>query len=309
LPLLSEVPHRFHSFALEHNRIATTWENCLAFLSSESFNAERLTAYLADAATMKILSKNAIPSRKEALPLSQFLLNNDGLGEGAYRSYVAIMPWKFNNFPPKINLEKLKILVEEDRISFTATSFESLSKQPEIQVLFATKNIDTFLGGSNDYKVDDDFRMELLRSSISDDEKRIVIRDMDPDSISTDALSAAVVGPILDRTSLEPVQLGFDMVRSLIVNSRPIEVQVSLLNKSQETLSEDQVRGILAEFEEPYSDIAAYGKSPTIQNTSENRSMTEWLDRRQIISSWKPTPTEKDLRIHTFKTNSGNVDE
>lgn len=302
LPLLSEVPHHFHAFALEHKRIAATWENCLAYLSSKSFNAERLTAYLADADVMKVLLKEPMPDNEDALPLSQFLLNNGSFENGTYRSYAAILPWIFKNFPADFSAEKLKVLVEEERISFSPKSFESLSEQPELQVSFSAKNIDAFLGNSSNYEVDDGFRMGLLRSKISDDKKRIVIRDMDPASISADGSRASVVGPILDRTSFEPMELGFELVRSLIVNSKPIVVQVSLLNKSQEVLSDEQVRGILAEFEEPYGDIVSYGKSPKIQNISENRSMVKWLEQRQIISSWKPTLTEKELRIHTFRS-------
>lgn len=302
LPLLSEVPHNFHAFALEHKRIAATWENCLAFLSSESFNAERLTAYLADADVMKVLLKETMPNNKEALPLAQFLLNNGGFVNGTYRSYVADLPWKFKNFPTDFSSEKLKILIEEERISFSPQSFESLNDYPELQVLFSAKNIDAYLGNSSNYEVDDGFRIGLLRSNIPDDKKRIVVKDMDPAAISADTSRASVVGPILDRTSFDPTELGFDFVRSLVVNSRPVAVQTSLLNKCQEVLSDEQVRGVLAEFEEPFSDIAVFGKSPRIPNASENRSLVEWLERRQIISSWKPTLTEKELRIHTFRS-------
>ncbi|MGJ8533546.1 MAG: P-loop NTPase fold protein [Alphaproteobacteria bacterium] len=302
LPLLSEVPQHFHTFALEHKRIAASWKNCLTFLSSESFDAERLTAYLADADVMKVLLKKPMPENEEALPLSQFLLNNGGFGNGPYRSYAGILPRKFKDFPADFSSEKLKILVEEERISFSPKSFKSLSETPELQVSFSARNIDAFLGNSSNYEVDDSFRMGLLGTKISDDKKRIVVQDMDPASIATDASRASVVGPILDRTSFEPIKLGFDLVRSLIVNSKPIAIQVSLLNKSQEVLPDEQVRGILAEFDEPYSDIAVFGKSPRIPNTPENRSLAEWLERQQIISSWKPMLTEKELRINTFRS-------
>lgn len=302
LPLLSEVPHHLHAFALGRKRVAATWENCLAFLSSESFNADKLTEYLTDADVMKALLKEAIPKNEGALPLSQFLLNNADFGNGVYRSYAARLPWKFKNFPTDFNSEKLKILIEEEQISFTPKSYETLNELPELQVLFAAKNIDTFLGNSSDYEVDDVFRMGLLRSNISDDQKRLIVSEMDHGSISADASRAAVVGPILERTKFIPKELGFELVHSLIVNSKPIDVQVSLLNKSQEILSDEQVRGILAQLEAPYKDVAEYGKSPKVQNNPKNRSMVEWLEKRQIISSWKTTLTEKEIRIHTFRS-------
>lgn len=302
LPLLSEVPNHFHAFALEHKRVAATWVNSLAYLSSESFNAERFTSYLADSEVMNVLLEEAIPDNKEALPLSQFLLNNDGFGNGTYRSYAAILPWKFKSFPNDFSVEKLKILIEEERISYTPQSFENLGEQLELKVLFTAKNIDTFLGSQSDYEIDDSFRMALLGSRISDDKKRTIFQDMDPTWISTDASRASIVGPILDRTNFEPIKLGFELVRTLIVNSRPVDVQVSLLNKSQEVLTEQQVRDILSEFDKPYNDIAGFGNSPRIQNTSENRSMVEWLQQRELISSWKPTPTEKEIRVYTFRS-------
>lgn len=302
LPSLTKIPHHLHPYALEHNRIEVSWENCLAFLLSESFNYERLTTYLQDDGNMKALCAKDIPSDKYSFAIHQFLLNNEGFSSDTYRSYVSKLPKKFKKFPSELSSEKLRILIEERSISFSARNFEFLGDQLDLKVLFVAQNIDAFIRFSDDLEVDDYFRMKLLSSKISNDQKRTILNDIDPESVAADAARASVVGPILDRTSFNPKEFSFDFLRSVIANSSSVSVQVSLLNKSQEALKDNQIRSILRALPEPYSDIASIGKSPKIKNTYANRSMLVWLKQRQIISSWKPTFTKEELRIHTFKS-------
>jgi hypothetical protein len=301
LPSLAEIPYHLHPYALEHNRIGVSWENCLTFLSSESFSSERLTTYLQDAGITKALFAMDIPNDKETLPVRQFLLNNEDFDSVTYRSYVSKLPREFKDFPNELSHEKLRILTEERRISFSVQNFEFLEDQLDLRVLFVEQNIDTFLSASGDFKIDDDFRMGLLGSKISDEQKKTIVQDMDPVSIATDATRASVVGPIFDRTNFEPDEVGFDFLHSIIVNSTPASVQISLLNKSNEALSDEQVRSIFEGLPEPYSDIATFGKSPKVENAPFNQYLVEWLEQRKIISSWKPTLTEKEIRIHTFR--------
>lgn len=308
LSSLLEIPHHFHSFALEHRRIDVSWKNCMTFLSSESYNSDHLTSYLEDGGVMKALLASEIPGDKDALPLRQFLLNNESFDNDIYRSYVRSLPREFKVFPDELITDKLKIVIEERAVSFTVENFNSLADQPDLKALFVALNIDSFLAKVAEFEVDDDFRVRLLGSKISDEQKREIFENMDPALISADNLRASLIGPILDRTSFEPKEMGFELLQSLILNSKPLTVQISLLNKSRDALTEEQVRGIVAGLQEPFSEIAAFGKSPKIQNTPENRLLVEWLEQRQIISSWKPTLAEKELRIHTFRASSGNVD-
>lgn len=300
LPSLTEIPHRLHPFAFEHNRIEVSWENCIAFLSSESFNSERLTTYLQDDGNMSALCAKDIPSDEDASTIHQFLLNNKDFDNDTYRSYVSKLPKEVNEFPREMSSEKLRILIEERIILFSPPNFKFLGDRLDLKLLYAVKNIDAFISSSGDFEVDDDFRMKLLASDISDDQKRTILNDIDPESIAADPSRASVVGPILDRTSFNPKMFSFDFLRSVIVNSSPVPVQVSLLNESREELEDNQIRSILGALPEPYSDIVSSGRSPTIKDTPANRAMLVWLKQRQIISSWQRTFTNKELRIQTL---------
>jgi hypothetical protein len=301
LSSLAEIPHYFHPYAFEKKRIDPSWDNCLRFLNSESFSSEHLTNYLQDDDIRKLLLAIDIPDSKEALQIREFLLNNGNFDDDTYRSYISKLSKQFKNFPTDLSHDKLKILIEEKKILFSVQNFIFLGDQLDLKLQFVAQNIDVFLSASSDFEIDDNFRAGLLSSEISDDQKRTIVKDMDPVSITADGTRASVVGPILDRTSFETDGFGFDFLRSVIVNSSPASVQVSLLNKSQEALNVEQVRSILEGLPEPYSEIANFGKSPKIENTADHRSLAEWLEKRQIISSWKPTFSEKDIQIHTFR--------
>ena len=308
VPLLNKVPLHLYTLALEHKRIEPTWENTFAFFSSEEHDPEQLTGYLSDEEVMKLLLNEQIPNDEQWLPLCQYLLNNDGFAINCYRSYAAILPYKFKNFPDELSPEKLKSLIEEKVISFTPSSFQSLSDQTDLQILFAAMNFNNFINSLNDYGVDDGFLMSLLEEDISNEKMKSIILKIDPEYISTDSTRAAVVGPILDRTSFDPEELEINLLLALISSSQPTAVQISLLNKSQAALTAEQIRDVLSGFEEPYSTITEFGKSPKIPNTPANKSLAQWLNQRHIISSWKSIKMEKELRIHTFKMGEGKDD-
>jgi hypothetical protein len=61
IPILADVPQRFHSPTFQLGRIAPTWENVLDFLSSEAFDAESLTTFLNMDPTQAALSAHPMP--------------------------------------------------------------------------------------------------------------------------------------------------------------------------------------------------------------------------------------------------------
>ena len=71
------------------------------------------------------------------------------------------------------------------------------------------------------------------------------------------------------------------------MHSKPITMQISLLNKFNSILTDDEVRYVMADLPKPYSEIKTGYNSPRLDNSSENRELVTWLKSRKIISSWK----------------------
>lgn len=303
LPSLADVPPRFHALIFKLRKIEASWENCLAFVTGKNFETETLTDFLAQEDSQAALSSITIDADKSALPLCQFVLNNNDLEEDTYRTYVRTIPWQFVQFPQGIDSEKLLILIEEQKITFSEKAFTQLADYPDYQALFIAKNIDGYFESKDELSLDDDFREKLLSTDITDDHRLKIVDDMDLTLIAGLPARASVVGELFHRTSAEISHLSAESAQAIIVNTTPITTQVSMFNKCQNLLSDDQVWQTIHELPKPFSEISPGYRSYTIPDTLINREFVDWLVQRGIISSWTETSFfGKGIRINTFRS-------
>lgn len=301
VPSLNQIPGRLHSTVFRLRKIDASWENCLAYMSSENFDGKTLTAFLQDDEVLSVLSQIVVDDQKGAQPLRNFLINNDDFDDDIFRSYIRALPNKFKQFPEGIGLNKLRILVEEDRIAFSDKSFDFLSEYEDLQILFVARNVDIYLADPGKTSLSDDFREKLLIGDIRDDRKMKIIELMDLTSLPGLADRASVIGRLFHRTNSTLDHLSAEVAQALIINSQPIATAISLFNKCQKTLSDEQVRSIIRQLPEPFSEIEPGWRQPTIPNTSENLTFVSWLQSRSIISSSKPSYFGDVIRIYNFR--------
>lgn len=295
---LDQVPVRLHAVMFRHRKIEASWENCLAYLASENFDPMTLTAYLDHEESLAILSSAAVANQDSALPLHQFLLNNGDFGDNAYRTYIRALPRQFKQFPSGLSLDKLQILIEEGKITFSDASFGFLKENEDLQVLYIANNIDRYLADKGKFAFDDDFRQKLLIANISDDRKLQIIADMDLTSLASLPNRAPAIGQIFHRAGADLGDLSAEVAQALIRHSKPIATQISLFNKCQKALSDEEIWATLNQLPKPFSEIEPGWKQPTIPTTPENRELVEWLESRSIISSSKPTFFTDEIRIY-----------
>ncbi|WP_319412649.1 ATP-binding protein [uncultured Cohaesibacter sp.] len=286
LPTLDGVPERFHAMVFELRRIEPTWGNCITFLGSSGYEAEILLAYLNRADVRALLLKHPMPSDTEALPLRQTIVYANALSDENYREYIRGLPNPFEKFPEELASSKLTILIEEHKITFLKENLDLLDVETDLPVLFVAENIESYLDNPDDFALDDDFRASLLRMAISDSAKRAIVDLMDMNALTEFPDRAALIGPILDRTDIQLPQLDSMSARSLILNTEPVETQISLFNKLHSTMTVEEVRQVLASLPKPFSEITIGYHTPRLSNSGENRGLVKWLDTRGIISSW-----------------------
>ena len=302
LPSLESVPKELHATLFKLRLIEPTWANCLGFVSSEGFEADILVAYLdRDDIRVKLL-QSPLPSDGDALPLRRFLFDAATLSDGAYRDYVQALPRPTKAFPENLEPAKRRILIDEGKVLFEKDSVDALADDTELQVSFVAANIEAYLADPTKFALDDDFCENLLLSGIEDDDKRALIDLMDLDALADLPDRAGLVGAILDRSAADVSSLSGNVARSLIAHSRPLTTQVSLLNKCHAALNDDDVRGLLAGLPKPYSEIKSGNYSARLPHTADNLALVEWLDARNIISSWsKGGWFSDDIRVNLYR--------
>lgn len=286
LPTLEGVPEKFHTAVFELPRIMPTWENCISFMAGSGFAAETLAAYLDRKDVRAAIMSDRLPNNPETLRLRQFLINANGLSDDGYREYVRAIPNMFSNFPKGLDSSKLTTLINEHKITFSKETLENLDVSTNLPVLFAAKNIEAYLADPSMFGFDDVFRESLLQAAITDDDKRAIVELMDLTTLTDLPKRAAVIGPILDRTNVRISGLDAAKAQSLILNSRPVETQISLFNKTYSTMTDNEAREVLAALPSPFSEITTGYHTPRLPRSDENRTLVQWLETRGIISSW-----------------------
>jgi hypothetical protein len=302
LPTLDQVPQNYHAVLFEMGRIVPTWENCLSFLRGESFDATILTDFLNTDTTVAALTHNTVPDGDDALPLRTFIIENNGLNDNAYATYVRVLPRNHEGFPSDLSPGKTKILVDLERINFSAASFAHLSDNLSLRVTFAKNNLATFFEVESECELDDGFREKLLEADIADESRLRILRSMDLGLLDGLPSRAAIVGKIIARTGVVVDNLGVDAARAIILKSSPLETQISLFNMLHKKFDKQQVREVLQLLPDPLPDIKPGWTTPTIKSSEVNLKFVAWLKSRGFISSWKQGGFwNDDIRMNLFR--------
>lgn len=300
LPTLDGVPVEKQAMLFRHHAVLPTWRNCLAFMQSEAYDEEILISYLGREDVCAHILEEGVPADAETLPLRQLIVRASGLPDDAYQNYVRALPSQFDAFPEGLELSKLRILIDAKKVIFSEESVEALDDD-DLRVRHVATNIAEFLGRES-FEMDDDFLEKLLRSQISVNDKRAVVGKLDLKAAAAIPARAALVGQILDATDVDVANLDSTVAQSLIVNSRPIDTQISLFNKLEGVLTNDDVRQVLVDLPRPFSDIKTGYLTPRLPKNPQNLTLVRWLAARKIISSWSEGGFfMEDIRVNLFR--------
>jgi hypothetical protein len=298
-PSLEGVPAAFHAGLLSRLKIEPTWENCVVYSTSESYEPDVLTRFLNTGTAKVALAQRSVPGDSATSALREYLFENDDLDLDAYRAYVKKLPEQFPAFPA-VDASKIRVLIDEHAVTFTAPNFESL-EELDLRIAFLAKNFTVFSSAKSNFEIDDDDRAMLLRTGITDAQKLGVINEMGTSYVVAEASVASDIGSVLNRAGVEGGNRDPAFIKAVVAASQPARVQVSLLNRLREGLSDDEALDTLSKLPSPYSDIASHGKSPRIESSDVNSELARWLEERGIISSWSSISFGDEIKINTKK--------
>ncbi|MFI8750871.1 ATP-binding protein [Vreelandella lionensis] len=303
LPTLEGVPERLHSMLFTLNMVEPTWVNCLVFMEGEEFKADSLVGYLDQDTVRATILQHPIPSDSDSLQLREFLIGAGSLSDDAYREYVHALPKPFKKLPEGLEPAKFRILIEEGKILFSAENLDALAENMDLQVLFVAANIDKYLADPVSFAFDDDFREELLRSGIDNGAKLGIVELMDLGALEGLPERSALIGPIINSADADISILNSISAQLLIAHATPIETQISLFNKCHSLMTDDEVRQVLVNLPNPFSEIKTGNYTARLKNTPENKNLARWLDSRNIISTWSEGSyfTNDDIKVNLYR--------
>ena len=302
LPTLDGTPPELHAALFETCRIEPSWENCLSYIRQTTFEPEVLTDYLNRPGTVEVLGREGFPGGDTALPLRTFIVENEALSDEAYATYAGILPVRLGAFPDDLGHSKIGILVEQNRVYFSADALARLADDHSSAATFVRKNIDDFFTLESELNLDDDLREAILKTDISDENRLRIVRSMNLGQLASDPTRAGLVGRILARTGVAIDEVEADGARAVIVASNPFQTQVTLLNMFHDRFDERGVRDLLRAMPDPLPDIGPGWSTPKLPVNDVNRAFATWLQARGFISSWKEGGFFDDnIRLNMFR--------
>ncbi|WP_029913464.1 hypothetical protein [Pelobacter seleniigenes] len=303
LPSLEDVPGGVHSMLFQLGKIEPTWMNCLDFIESEGFEDECLIGYLDRDDVRSAILKYPIPSDSDSLKLRLFLFNAGLLSDASYKEYAHALPKPFKEFPVGLEPAKLRVLISEEKVTFTTESLEALAENRNLQLLFVAANIHKYLADPVSFGLDDDFLEDLLRSEINHASKLGIVKIMDLEALVGLPDRSALIGSVLVNTDANIPNLNGSIAQSLVEHSTPIATQISLFNKYHSLMTDDEVRHVLANLPQPFSQIKTGYNKPRLENSPENQVLVRWLDSRNIISSWSESKKlfNNDIKVNLYR--------
>ena len=272
-------------------------------MGGEGFEAKILVEYLNQDDVRSSILKHPIPDDSESKKLRLFLVQAGSLSDAAYKEYVHSLPNQFKFLPEGLEPSKLRILIDEEKITFTTDILEALSEHRDLQVLFVATNIDAYLADTDSFSLDDDFRENLLRSRIENVAKQEIVKLMDLTALAGLPERSALIGPIINDADVKTFNLDGTIAQSLVEQTSPIATQISLFNKCHSFMTNDEVRQVLSKLPRPFSEIKTGYGIPRLENNPDNQDLVKWLDSREIISSWSEGSFfSNDIRVNLYRS-------
>ncbi|PCD85243.1 hypothetical protein [Vibrio mediterranei] len=210
-------------------------------MESPSFSEDSLTRFLERDDVRAVILKEDIPRDEESKGLRSFIFRANSLTNASYRDYIQALPNIHKAFPSGLESEKIRILIDEKKVKFSERNFDSIPEQRELQVHFIASYIDEYLTENDAFLLSDNYLESLLETEFPLTEKLKVIEQMDLSYLSDNRSLSALIANIIVKSDSSPKTINEDTARDLIINSSPIETQISILNKYHTLISDDEV--------------------------------------------------------------------
>jgi hypothetical protein len=299
-PSIDMIPKAFHTFVFKNGMVEATWENTISYCHTEEFDAEVLTEFMQLSGVKSSLLQDKYAENSQSLAMSRFIFSNVDFSDEEYRQYLKKLPTRFQNFPESSPTSKRLILIEEGIIRLTEQVFQAAQSEETVVESLLVHNIETYLGDKSKYPIDETVRENLLASEISDNQKLLIIEDVDLATVPANASMAEKIGAVFNSTNIDFKPYGPDFIQSLLQHAKPLKVKISLLNKCHKVLSYEQVRQVIENMPDPFPDTLVAWRNPRIPYTPDNKSLVTWLEEREIISSSSVTFLD-EIKINTFR--------
>lgn len=298
------VPAVFWTHLIEEGKITVSWKNISVYLGSENPNNKLVTELIQKPDNVNKLLKQNISEagleEEKSKSLSRFVLNNDEIKDHNYCKLINCLSYSYIDFPSDVSENKLEILAKERTVKLTKESFASAAENNKLIASLIEKNFDDYLANKETYPIDDKVRELLLLSELNQDHKIKICHDVTTSGAINNKSLLALIANVISQNDVDCSKIDTQILSAVIINAENEDDSIQILIKCLPNWSETVIMDVLSQLNEPYSEIASYGKRPKLSNNILNSRLSELLKGRGFISSVKKG--NDGIRIITRKS-------
>ncbi len=298
---LDGLPENLWGILLREEKIAITWSNLCVYINNEKSDESVITALLMKTHIVNSLSNQNFEGGEYSKKLSKFILDNEDISISDYEVIVQSLPFWYQDFPTDITNEKATVLAEKRVVRLEEKSFDSSESDKELTAILIIKNFKTYLENRDIYTIDDEIRVILLKSNLSDQEKLSICLEVTPYEAETNIELSMLVSDILLSNDVDLSFYDEQVLASAIINAKNVSTSITLLLKALPIIDEANTMDILSKLPSPYDDISSYGKRPKLDYNELNNEFAELLEKQGYISSIRSD--SRFITINTFKSS------
>jgi len=291
------------------NQVDVSWRNLYRYyetLENGSDLDEVLINYLNQENNYNQLSKQTI--KEELKEVSEEVVKSFSLkiiycNELQYNSYikliesVPIKKWSSIAFE-KLDNDKVSWMVNTGFLSLSVSNFNKLKENfSNEHIKLIEKQQEKLFSIWDEISLSEEDILLLLKSSviINSNKLEIIKRVDDNYILGNKKIAKETCDLIANSTSF--IELGFDVIDSLIKCSTSEEHKIKILNKHIEKLTDSQFQTLVEMLGGDYPELFVKQHKPKFPNTDYNKTLFDNLEKRGLI---KRHETYKDGRFRAF---------
>ena len=260
-------------YLLDNNRIRCTWANFYAYYNSYGAT-DAWVFYFSN--NIDNLINSAEP---ETVPENiRMELFNAELGDENFRKFITLI-WQeqFKKDLTDLDTYKIKILIEEGRLSFSQKYWDELNSiAPDLQILYAEKNVDSFVESLPLLTIDEKVINSLLKSDIIPEREKTQILYKIPINSLTEE-TAVIVSEFV-------VQLEYSYLKAAwrILSN---ESRKRLLLNQLDYINCSEFSTLFSELDSEYNQLVQEpGKKYSLSLSEYNKLLLEKLYTRKYVT-------------------------
>lgn len=297
------IPSELWTVLLDSGKIRARWQNLVECLEHDDIESESITNFLQQPESLhdivgQALDNTAIEGDKLRV-LTDFILTNDSLSDSIYCGYADWIPYRDLEFPEGVSSAKRSCLARTRTVLLGQASYDSAKSDPELVALLIEESFDEYLQNKEEYPVDDEVLEELFRGKLDQIKKASLVRDLTPHNLNTNSALLSLVAEVLANEDVYFSEFDPGVLASVILGAGKREKSLQILIRAIRVLDKEATMDVLGKMDEPYSEIANYGRRPKLERSELNENLARTLESAGYISS---VNVEVDgIRINTHR--------